>query len=50
MSANINLIQAVNLALDDALASDPNVMVFGESVSPLLKRTPASTPSPSLAK
>ncbi|QIL73992.1 alpha-ketoacid dehydrogenase subunit beta (plasmid) [Diaphorobacter sp. HDW4B] len=33
MSANINLIQAVNLALDDALASDPNVMVFGEDVA-----------------
>ena len=33
MSANINLIQAVNLALDDALTTDPNVLVFGEDVA-----------------
>ncbi|UCV23624.1 alpha-ketoacid dehydrogenase subunit beta [Ferribacterium limneticum] len=29
----INTIQAVNLALDDALAADPNVIVFGEDVA-----------------
>jgi pyruvate/2-oxoglutarate/acetoin dehydrogenase E1 component len=33
MSTTMNLIQAVNLALDDALASDPNVLVFGEDVA-----------------
>lgn len=29
----INTIQAINLALDDALAADPNVLVFGEDVA-----------------
>ena len=30
---NINLVQAVNLALDDAMAADANVLVFGEDVA-----------------
>ncbi|RQR25112.1 alpha-ketoacid dehydrogenase subunit beta [Burkholderia sp. Bp9143] len=33
MSTKINLIQAVNMALDDALASDASVLVFGEDVA-----------------
>lgn len=33
MSAKITMIQAINMALDDALAADPNVMVFGEDVA-----------------
>src|SRR6267154_2960631 len=30
--AKMNVVQAVNLALDDAMAADPNVIVFGEEV------------------
>src|SRR5882757_2148744 len=30
--AKMNVVQAVNLALDDAMAADPNVIVFGEDV------------------
>ncbi|MBN3788509.1 alpha-ketoacid dehydrogenase subunit beta [Burkholderia sp. Ac-20353] len=30
---NMNTIQAINLALDDALANDPNVILFGEDVA-----------------
>ncbi|MFT3666926.1 alpha-ketoacid dehydrogenase subunit beta [Piscinibacter sp.] len=33
MSKNVNMIQAINMALDDALAADPNVLVFGEDVA-----------------
>src|SRR4051794_27354516 len=34
MSATtMNLVQAINLALDDALSADPNVIVFGEDVA-----------------
>jgi len=29
----MNLVQAVNLALDDAMTADPNVIVFGEDVA-----------------
>jgi acetoin:2,6-dichlorophenolindophenol oxidoreductase subunit beta len=32
-AANINTIQAINWALDDALAKDPNVILFGEDVA-----------------
>jgi len=28
----MNVVSAVNLALDDAMAADPNVIVFGEDV------------------
>jgi pyruvate/2-oxoglutarate/acetoin dehydrogenase E1 component len=31
-AAKMNVVQAVNLALDDAMAADPNVIVFGEDV------------------
>lgn len=30
---SINMIQAINMALDDALAADPSVLVFGEDVA-----------------
>ena len=33
MSEQINTIQALNWALDDALAADPNVILFGEEVA-----------------
>ena len=29
----MNLVQAINLALDDAMSADPNVIVFGEDVA-----------------
>ncbi len=32
-AANINMIQAINMALDDALAANPDVLVFGEDVA-----------------
>ena len=32
-SPTMNLVQAVNLALDDAMSTDPNVIVFGEDVA-----------------
>ena len=31
-AAQMNVVQAVNLALDDAMAADPSVIVFGEDV------------------
>jgi pyruvate/2-oxoglutarate/acetoin dehydrogenase E1 component len=31
-AAKMNVVQAVNLALDDAMAADPSVIVFGEDV------------------
>ena len=31
-AAKINVVQAINLALDDAMAGDPNVIVLGEDV------------------
>jgi pyruvate/2-oxoglutarate/acetoin dehydrogenase E1 component len=31
-AAKVNVVQAVNLALDDAMAADPSVIVFGEDV------------------
>ena len=33
MSEQINILQALNWALDDAMAADPNVIVFGEEVA-----------------
>lgn len=30
---NVNMIQAINMALDDALEADPDVLVFGEDVA-----------------
>ena len=33
MSEKINILQALNWALDDAMAADPNVIVFGEEVA-----------------
>src|SRR5229473_1097171 len=33
MSQQINILQALNWALDDAMAADPNVIVFGEEVA-----------------
>jgi pyruvate dehydrogenase E1 component beta subunit len=32
-AGNINTLQAINWALDDALANDPNVILFGEEVA-----------------
>src|SRR6202022_5122236 len=32
-AAQMNVVQAVNLALDDAMAADPSVIVFGEDVA-----------------
>jgi pyruvate/2-oxoglutarate/acetoin dehydrogenase E1 component len=32
-AAKMNVVQAVNLALDDAMAADPRVIVFGEDVA-----------------
>jgi len=31
-ASKMNVVQAINLALDDAMAADPNVIVFGEDV------------------
>jgi acetoin:2,6-dichlorophenolindophenol oxidoreductase subunit beta len=31
-AAKLNIVQAINLALDDAMAADPNVILFGEDV------------------
>ena len=31
-AVKVNVVQAINLALDDAMAADPNVIVFGEDV------------------
>src|SRR6202023_2928781 len=31
-AVKLNVVQAINLALDDAMAADPNVIVFGEDV------------------
>src|ERR1700730_5196870 len=31
-AAKLNIVQAINLALDDAMAADPQVIVFGEDV------------------
>ena len=31
-ATKLNSIQAINLALDDAMAADPNVIVLGEDV------------------
>jgi acetoin:2,6-dichlorophenolindophenol oxidoreductase subunit beta len=33
MSEQVNIIQAINWALDDAMAADPNVILFGEEVA-----------------
>jgi len=33
MSSHINLVQAVNQALDDAMAADPGILVLGEDVA-----------------